>query len=139
MKFKNILLLILPLSLLNVSSCSNNPIQEDVLTAKKLVVQADDVISYIPLNSEYLPGESVTFQITSSKLSTQEFKVYLNDEELTTVKNKKDRAEQVYDFESNLGEFGKYKFRVKAKSSKATESNLSQEVVYIYFYLSHLQ
>ena len=85
MKFKNILLLILPLSLLNVSSCSNNPIQEDVLTAKKLVVQADDVISYIPLNSEYLPGESVTFQITSSKLSTQEFKVYLNDEELVGI------------------------------------------------------
>ena len=82
MKFKNILLLILPLLLLNVSSCNNNSIQEDVLTAKKLVVQADDVISYIPLNSEYLPGESVTFQITSSKLSTQEFKVYLNDEEL---------------------------------------------------------
>ena len=65
MKFKNILLLILPLLLLNVSSCNNNSIQEDVLTAKKLVVQADDVISYIPLNSEYLPGESVTFQITS--------------------------------------------------------------------------
>ena len=82
MKFKNTLLLILPLLLLNVSSCNNNSIEEDVLSAKKLVVQADDVISYIPLNSEYLPGESVTFQITSSKLSTQEFKVYLNDEEL---------------------------------------------------------
>ena len=64
--------------------------------------------------------------------NAEEYIIYLNDEELTTVKNKKDRAEQVYDFESNLGEFGKYKFRVKAKSSKATESNLSQEVVYIY-------
>ena len=106
MKFKNILLLILPLSLLNVSSCNNNSIQEDVLTAKKLVVQADDVISYIPLNSEYLPGESVTFQITSSKLSTQEFKVYLNDEELA------DSITDDIKFDKNTNEdelFRKYK------------------------------
>lgn len=64
--------------------------------------------------------------------NAEEYVIYLNDNELTTLKNKKDKAEQTYDFESNLTTFGKYKFRIKATSSKATESALSNEVVFVY-------
>ena len=64
--------------------------------------------------------------------NAEEYVIYLNDNELTTLKNKKDKAEQTYDFESDLTTFGKYKFRIKATSSKVTESALSNEVVFVY-------
>ena len=59
-----------------------------------------------------------------------EYVIYLNDEELTTVDNNKNLLEQTYNFSSHLDEYGIYKFKIKAVADGFKDSQFSSVVTY---------
>ncbi len=137
---KSLIFCTLPLLLSLISGCnSNSQGNDEVITKKKLTILADDAISYVPLNSEYLPGESVTFQITSLKLSSQEYKVYLNDEALVgmtettyifTMPNKDSTLKvELKNITKKINFEDSDKFNVSVKDN-LSEASINQEVFF---------